>query len=239
MRLLVRRVARAARRSRDRAPPARRGLRAAAPVTRWFVNRSPQHVRRGRDRRRRAAAGSTVMRKNSFVPHSGIQQRRAGRERGERIDDDRQRLVVDLDQLERVLGDRPTRRDDRRDRLADEAHPVAREHTPLERLHARAAGAGASSARAPAASRSAWVTPRSRPAARRPRSTSIVADLGVRGRAAQDRDDDTDRARRGRRDSGRGRSPAARPPGARRARRSSRAPRVGSATSSTAATMPA
>ena len=55
----------------------------------------------------------------------------AGRKR------DRQRLVVDLDQLQRVLGEIAVRRDDHRDRLADIAHALDRDRPALDvRLHA-------------------------------------------------------------------------------------------------------
>ena len=104
----------------------------------------PARVRRGRERvgERRRQHGEP---EELVGPPLGIQERRSGAERGERIDHDGQRIVVDDDQLQRVLRDRAAGRDDRRDRLPDEPHPVAREHSPLERDAPRAAAAGASS----------------------------------------------------------------------------------------------
>ena len=58
-------------------------------------------------------------------------------ERGERIDDGRQRLVVDLDQFERVFGEIAVARDHDRDRLADIAHAVDGNRPAFDRrLHA-------------------------------------------------------------------------------------------------------
>ena len=51
-----------------------------------------------------------------------------------RIDDDRQRSVVDLDQVERILGAIAVGRDDDGDRLADIAHALDRDGA---RLHGR------------------------------------------------------------------------------------------------------
>ena len=66
-----------------------------------------------------------------------MQQRRARLERRFRIDDDGQRLPLDVDQIATVLGDVGRRRDDHGDRLADEASLVGR--------HTRCSGARSSS----------------------------------------------------------------------------------------------
>ena len=55
-------------------------------------------------------------------------QRRVGVERLARVDDRRQRLVLDVDQLQRVVRRVLVGRDHERDLLALEAHLVAREH---------------------------------------------------------------------------------------------------------------
>ena len=54
-------------------------------------------------------------------------------ERGERIDDGGQRLVVDLDQLQRILGEVAVGGDNDRDRLADIAHALDRDRPALDR----------------------------------------------------------------------------------------------------------
>ena len=54
-------------------------------------------------------------------------------ERRERIDHRRQRLVVDLDQVERVLGEIAVGGDDDRDRLADIAHAADRDRPAFDR----------------------------------------------------------------------------------------------------------
>ena len=69
-----------------------------------------------------------------------VQHRRPRRERRFRIDDRRERLVVDLDQLGRVLGDVARARDDDRDRLADVAHAVDGQHAPDAGLRLRPGG---------------------------------------------------------------------------------------------------
>ena len=53
-----------------------------------------------------------------------VQHRLRWIERGQRVDNCGQRLVVDLDQVERVLGEITVGRDDHGHRLADIAHPV-------------------------------------------------------------------------------------------------------------------
>ena len=55
-------------------------------------------------------------------------QRRVGVERLARVDDRRQRLVLDVDQRQRVVGGVLVGRDHERDLLALEAHLVARQH---------------------------------------------------------------------------------------------------------------
>ena len=57
-------------------------------------------------------------------------QRRSGGQRLLHVDDDRQRVVVDVDQLDRVDGLGARLGDDHRDRLADEPDPVGRERRP-------------------------------------------------------------------------------------------------------------
>ena len=54
-------------------------------------------------------------------------QRRAGLERAERVDDSGQRLVVDVDELQRIVRDIPILGDDAGDLLALEAHLVGGE----------------------------------------------------------------------------------------------------------------
>ena len=68
-----------------------------------------------------------------------VQDRRAGRERRLRVEHGRQPLVLDVDQLGRVLGDGARARHDGRDGLADEAHAVEREHVARARLRPPAA----------------------------------------------------------------------------------------------------
>ena len=67
----------------------------------------------------------------------GIEQRCVGGEGPCGIDDRRERLQVELDQLQRVFGHGPAHRDDRGHRFTREAHAVRRQDRPLERLHAR------------------------------------------------------------------------------------------------------
>ena len=79
-----------------------------------------------------ADAASTSPRLNSrLTMHIGagllVQQRRAGARRLLRIDDGRQRFVVDGDQRRRVFGLVAVPGDDAGDRLADIAHFVARQ----------------------------------------------------------------------------------------------------------------
>ena len=133
MRLLVRRVD-----MQDPGGGVDRGLRTVALEGQRgdAVIREPEllRVRRGREdlfegRRQHGEPEELVRRP------VGIQERCVGRERGQRIDHDRQRIVVDHDELQRVLRDRAARRDDCRDRFPDEPHPVAGEHAPFERLH--------------------------------------------------------------------------------------------------------
>ena len=66
-----------------------------------------------------------------------VQDGRARRERGLGVEHRRQRLVLDVDQLGRVLGERARARDDGGDGLADEAHAVEREHVPRAGLGLR------------------------------------------------------------------------------------------------------
>ena len=54
----------------------------------------------------------------------GVHERRAGGQRRLEVVDDRQRLVVDLDQVDRLLGDLGRDRGDRGDDLALEADDV-------------------------------------------------------------------------------------------------------------------
>ena len=63
-----------------------------------------------------------------------VDERRALCERRLGVDDDRQRLVVDLDELRRVLGGAAARRRDHRDRVADVARLVDRERLVLRRI---------------------------------------------------------------------------------------------------------
>ena len=72
-----------------------------------------------------------------FEPSAFVQHRRCRLERVGGIDDGRQRLVVDLDQLQRILGEIAVRRDHDRDRLADIAHALDRDRPAFDRrLHA-------------------------------------------------------------------------------------------------------
>ncbi len=57
-----------------------------------------------------------------FEPSSSNCKRRTGRERGLGVGDGLERVVLDDDGFGRVGGGRPTRRDDDRDRVADEPH---------------------------------------------------------------------------------------------------------------------
>ena len=67
-------------------------------------------------------------------PALGMEHGIAGRgDRGFGVDHGRQRLVLDLDQLERVLGDVAALGGDDRDRLADVAHAVQRDAALLDR----------------------------------------------------------------------------------------------------------
>ena len=69
-----------------------------------------------------------------------MQQRRAVANCFFRIDHDRERLEVDLDQFERILGQIAAFRHDADDRLADVAHLVARQREDRRRVvvrHAR------------------------------------------------------------------------------------------------------
>ena len=80
--------------------------------------------------RRRLVAGLPG-RAREVVALSGLvvaDQRRVGIERLARVDDRRQRLVLDVDQLERVVRGVLVGRDHERDLLALEADLVAREH---------------------------------------------------------------------------------------------------------------
>ena len=71
--------------------------------------------------------------------HMLVQDRGAGRHGGDRIDHVRQHLVLDLDQLERLLGDRLARRRDRRHRVAVIERLLARHGVAA---HVAADGAG-------------------------------------------------------------------------------------------------
>ena len=104
----------------------------------------------------------------------------SGLQRRARVAHDRQRLVLDIDQLQRVLGEIAALRRDRRDRLADEAHLLRREavHAPLLRHRRRRL--------APA---HRVLACHDRDDARRALGRARVerCDLRVRERAAQDR----------------------------------------------------
>lgn len=70
-------------------------------------------------------------RAREVVPLAGLvvaNQRRAGVKRLTGVDDRRQRVVLDVDQCQRVVGRVLVGRDHERDLLALEAHLVAREH---------------------------------------------------------------------------------------------------------------
>jgi hypothetical protein len=71
-----------------------------------------------------------------------VQLRRAWHQRGTHVGHGGQRLVVDTDQLGRILGLRQSLGDDDRDRLAVVAHGLARERV-ARRLHHRRSIAGA------------------------------------------------------------------------------------------------
>jgi hypothetical protein len=62
-----------------------------------------------------------------------VQHLRIGGERRARLHHDRQRVIVDLDQVKRVLSDVAAGRDDHRDRLTDIAHAVDRDRPALDR----------------------------------------------------------------------------------------------------------
>ncbi len=70
-------------------------------------------------------------------PQRLVQRRLSGVERGERIDNGRQRPVIDVDQLERVFREIAVARHHDRDRLADIAHAPDRDRPAFDRrLHA-------------------------------------------------------------------------------------------------------
>jgi hypothetical protein len=79
----------------------------------------------GRRERAVGIAGARQQTLDHVAARGRMEHRHARIARPTRVGDDRQRSLVDLDQLERVLGEIAARRDDERDRLADVAHQVA------------------------------------------------------------------------------------------------------------------
>ena len=65
--------------------------------------------------------------RGAVLGHVGVHARRAGRERGRQVGHDRKRLVLDLDQRGRVLGEVAIGRDDECDELAHVSDLVGRE----------------------------------------------------------------------------------------------------------------
>jgi len=95
------------------------------PQLRSIASRS----RRTRGARERAVgvADRLSEARGAVVRHVGVHARHAGRERRRQIGHDRQRLVLHVDERERVLGDVAALRDDEGHNLADVAHLVDRE----------------------------------------------------------------------------------------------------------------
>ena len=147
-------------------------VRLQAVVQRRLASRTSARSRR----RPRANPASTSPRSYSGSPSqlpASVQLRRVRLERGVQIDDERQRLVLDLDQPQGVLGDLFGVGGNRRDLVADEAHGLLKEDGCPCTSRCRARSVELRTARTPgSASALRGVDAR---------------DSGVRVRAAQDR----------------------------------------------------
>ena len=101
-----------------------------------IVDRDRHAMRGGRECGFRIAVAERAVardvRAEPVMQHGAVGFERIGRPQG-----DRQRLVIDLDQLQRVLGEVTVRRHHHGDRLADIAHALDRDRPALDvRLHA-------------------------------------------------------------------------------------------------------
>ena len=131
------------------------------------------------------AAASPDSQSKTWLPSAAgvvvADHRRVGLERAARVDHRLERLVLDVDQLERVAGRVVVVGDDERDLLALEAHLVGREH----RLRGRPTSSASTPSRAPrgrAPVMTAWTR------GQRQRRRGVDRDdPGVGERAAQDR----------------------------------------------------
>ena len=93
----------------------------------------PQHVGGGGDDALHIGVSAGHGKEHIGAPLR-IQQWRPCLHRRQRVDDDPERLVLDVDQLAGVLGHRPVDGHDGGDRIAHEPHPLTAEHPPLQGL---------------------------------------------------------------------------------------------------------